>query len=178
MIKIVIASALAVCLTTPMLAQSDQESIGQAINDLSYSWDLEAGTLNSYQGLSRFCQSPEYRTEITDLLNNIHHYDSVLYDQLVKASRFNKDKEIEKTLQEIAEFEGEYGMKNFIDFLHKECANRNDIEKHSEELKNDIGSESYGGQVYLVETELNKFIKQITKRVDNIRQHVHHLHIK
>lgn len=178
MIKTVIASVLAFGLSFPMLAQSENDGIGQAINDLTYSWDLEATELNSYLGLSKFCLSQEYRTEITDLLNDIHHYDSVLYDRLVKASRFNKDKEIDKTLQEISDFEGEYGMKNFFSFLREECKDRNEIEKNAEDLKNDIGSQSYSGQVYLVETELNKYIKQITKRVDNIRKHVQHLHIK
>lgn len=178
--RILIASLLSIFLSAPAWSQTDEsaETLSKEIDDLTYSWDLEADNLNSYDGLTKFCKDANYRKEITDLLNNIHHYDSVLYDRLVKAARFNKDKEIEKTINEISQFEDEYNMKSFIAFLHDECSNRNDIEKHSEELKNDIGDQSYSGQIYLIETELNKFIKQITRRVDNIRVHVHHLHVK
>ena len=69
-------------------------------------------------------------------------------------------------------------MKNFIHFLHEECVAQKDIEKNSKELKNDIGSESYDSQVYMLEIELGKFVKHITKRVDKIREHVHHLGVK
>ncbi|MFH6982222.1 hypothetical protein [Marinoscillum luteum] len=158
--------------------ENEQTSLGATIDKLSYDWDLEADNLNSYDGLSKFCLDKDYRIGVIQLLNDIHHYDSVLYDRLTKASRFNKDKEIDKTLKEISKFETGYSLKDFIHFLHEECTTRSDIEKHSTESRNDIGSNSYDGQVYIVETELNKFIKHITKRVDHIREHVHHLHIK
>lgn len=171
----IIAILIAWCLPAQ---ENDSPTLGTAIDDLTFSWDLEADNLNSYDGLSKFCVDVDYRLEVIELLNEIHHYDSVLYDRLVKASRFNHDKEIEKTLKEIAKFEDKYSMKSFIHFLHEECNYRNDIEKNAKEAKNDIGENSYDGQIYIVETELNKYIKHVTKRVDHIREHVHHLHIK
>lgn len=177
--KRIILSVFAVLAVCSVFAQEDdQKTLGTVIDDLTYEWDLEADNLNNYEGLSRFCVDKEYRLNVIDLLNDIHHYDSVLYDRLVKAARFNDDREINKTLKEIAKFEEEYSMKKFIHFLHEECIVRSDIEKNAEDLRNDIGSSSYDGQIYIVETELNKYIKHITRRMDHIREHVHHLHIK
>ncbi|MEQ9303245.1 MAG: hypothetical protein RJQ14_04960 [Marinoscillum sp.] len=157
---------------------AQEASLGSAIDELTYKWDTEAKNLNSYEGLSKFCDDTEYRLEVIGVLHEIHHYDSILYNRLVTASRFNKDKEIEKTLDEITKFEKKYSMKQFIHFLHEECISRNAIEKESKESRNDIGANSYDGQIYIIETELNKYIKHITKRVDHLRKHVHHLHIK
>lgn len=157
---------------------NNEESLGKTIEELTLQWDKEADKLNNYNSLHQFCLAAEYRNEIITLLNNIHHYDSVLYDRLSKAARFNKDREIQKTLTEIETFEKEYDMQTFLHFLHNECIAVKEIEKSAKETRNDIGEYSYDSQVYRVETELNKFIKQITKRMDHIRKHVHHLHIK
>jgi len=156
----------------------DDNTLGQTIDELTYQWDMEAKGLNNYQGLTDFCVNKEYRLGMIGLLNDIHHYDSVLYDRAVKAQRFKKSKEIDKLLKDISKFEEKYSMKSLIHFLHDECNARKAIEKDSDESKNDFGSNSYDGQIYIVETELNKFVKHITKRVDHIRKHVHHLHIK
>ncbi|MFY0605242.1 MAG: hypothetical protein JXR10_00915 [Cyclobacteriaceae bacterium] len=172
-------SIIAITCTLLLSAKAQEStSLGATIDELTYKWDTEAENLNSYNGLTEFCVDKEYRTELIGLLNDIHHYDSVLYDRLVKAQRFKKDKEIEKTLKDISKFEDKYSMKKLIHFLHEECNARKDIEKNADESRNDFGANSYSGQIYIVETELNKYIKHITKRVDHLRKHVHHLHIK
>ena len=148
--------------------ETTNETLGQSIDKLTYRWDTEAEKLSSYEGLITFCDNESYRFEVIELLNDIHHFDSVLYQRLVKAQRFNHDKE----------FEGHYAMKELIHFLHQECIEKGKIEKNAKELRNDIGENSYDGQVYLIEVELNKYIKHITKKVDIIRKHVHHLHIE
>lgn len=179
--KRIILGTLAFSLFFTSSAQDENslsgKSLGKIIEELTYNWDDEAVKLNNYGGLNKFCASPEYRNEIISLLKDIHHYDSALYDRLVKASRFSKDKEIEKTMKEIEKFETEYDMKSFLHFLHEECVRVKDIEHNADISKNDIAENSYDGQVYLVETELNKYIKHITKRMDHIRKHIHHLHL-
>lgn len=170
--------ALVLVLFGTRAQESESGSLGETIDDLTYRWDKEANTLRTYEGLVEFCDNENYRFDVIDLLNDIHHFDSVLYQRLTKAQRFNHDKEIEKTLHDISKFEKNYSMKDLIHFLHEECIEKNKIEKDSEELRNDIGENSYDGQIYIVEVELNKYIKHITKRVDVIRKHVHHLHIK
>lgn len=155
-----------------------QEGLGAHIDALTKKWDVESEILRTYDGLSKFCDDREYRLEVVDMVNSIHHYDSSLYAQLQKAYRFNKDHEIEKTIKEIEKFEKQYSMKKFIHFLHEECITRKGIEKNAKESRNDIGANSYDGQVYIVETELNNYIRHITKIVDHIDKHVHHLHVK
>ena len=158
-----------------VLAQD--ESLGQKIDELTYAWDSKSPDLMEYENLSKFCLSDEYRTDFITLLQDLHHYDSVLLERLSKAARFSHDREIEKTLREIETFESEYSIRDFIHFLREECDRRKSIEHEADDLKKDIGTNSYDGQIYLIETELHNFIKNTTKRVDHIRKHVHHLHI-
>lgn len=164
--------------STSSIVSAQEETLGKKIDELTYAWDLESVTLNNYEGLSNFCDDKEYRLELVNLLNDIHHYDSVLYSRLLKASRISDDRAIDKAIKDIEKFEKGYSMRKFIHFLHEECKDRSEVEKNSENLKSEIGSESYSGQIYIIEIELNKYIKHITKRVDHIREHVHHLHVK
>ena len=145
------------------------------IDEITYDWDLEADKLSSYEGLQELCFDEAYRMKILKLLDDIHHYDTVLYNVLTKLSRTNDDKEIKKTLKDIKKFETEYDSKSFIHFMNGECKAMNEIEKSSDKTANDVGINSYSGQVYLLETELYKYVKHVTARVDKIRLHVHHL---
>ncbi len=170
-------SAVLLVLSINSYSQETQESLGKIIDDITYAWDLESNNLDTYDGMLKFCTSREYRLEIIGMLHDIHHYDSVLLDRLNKAVRFNKSKELEKTLKDIEAFEKEYSMKEFVQFLFDECQGISDIERHKKDLIDEIGEESYDGKRYLIETEIAKYIHHITKRVDTIREHVHHLHI-
>ncbi|WP_424961055.1 hypothetical protein [Ekhidna sp.] len=156
------------------LAQ-EEERLDEKIDQITYDWDLEADKLSSYEGLQQLCTDETYRGKILNLLNEIHHYDSVLYDVLVKLSRTSDDKEIKKTLKDIKKFEEQYDTQSFITFMGEECKAMREIEKEAEETANDVGYNSYDGQVYLLETELFKYVKHVTSRVDKIRLHVHHL---
>ena len=159
-------------------AQQDTLSLGQTIDLLVNSWDEEAVMLESYTGLRQFCKDINYRTRIITLLQDIHHQDSVLYERAKIASKKTKDHEVFKLIEEIESFEKEYTMKEFIHFLHIECDAQSDLERHKKELKTEVAEESYDSKVYVLEVELRKYIHHITKRVDNIQVHVHHLHIK
>jgi len=160
-------------------AQESGETLGRKISDITFKWDLESIALNSYDGLLTFCNDKEYRYGVIDLMREIHHYDSMLYDRLIKANRISSsNKEINRAIKEIEKFEKEYSAKKFIAFLREECMNASDIEKNSRDLKNELASESYDGQILIIENLLNKYIKHITKRLDHIRKHVQHLHIE
>lgn len=169
---------LVLLLTGPVMLYAQGETVTKKIDELTTNWDIESKSLNSYEGLTKFCTDTQYRTHLIELLGSIHHYDSMMYERLVQASRRSDDKEINKTLKDIRDFEGKYSMKAFVHFLHTECNDRADIEKHAKELRSEVGSESYSGQIYLVEIELNKYIKHITSRMDNIRKHIDHLYAK
>lgn len=166
---------LSIITSIAAVAQPAAERLDEQIDDVTYSWDLEADKLATYDGLLYVCSNQEYRTKVISLLNEIHHLDSVLYGVLVKLEKKSKDKEISRTLKDIKKFEMEYGTKNFIHFMGDECHAAGEIEKDAENTKNQVGINSYSGQVYVLETELFKYVKHVTQRVDKIRLHVHHL---
>ncbi|MEQ8906557.1 hypothetical protein [Ekhidna sp.] len=152
-----------------------EERLDEKIDEITYDWDLEADKLSTYAGLQELCSDEAYRVQILKLLDQIHHYDTVLYGILVKLSRTSDDREIKKTLKDIKKFEEEYDTQSFVHFMNEECKAMRDIERHAEETANDVGINSYSGQVYILETELYKYVKHVTARVDKIRLHVHHL---
>ncbi len=53
------------------------------------------------------------------------------------------------------------------------ASRRKDIEKNARKTGEDKDAD-----VYVLETELMKYVKQITKRIDVVREHVHHLGVK
>ena len=158
-----------------VFSQEESERLDEKIDDLTYSWDLEADKLSSYEGLTNLCSDEDYRSEIFQLLKDIHHYDTILYNTLKDISRRNSNKEIVRTLRDIRKFEEGYDMKNFIYFMREECKAMIDIEKNADDTRNEVSFTSYSGQVYILETELFKYVNHITRRVDKIREHVHHL---
>ncbi|MEQ9405013.1 MAG: hypothetical protein RIM99_15580 [Cyclobacteriaceae bacterium] len=155
--------------------QEENKRLDEKIDEVTYSWDLEADKLTTYEGLLYVCGDQEYRNKVISLLNEIHHLDSILYTVLLDLSRKSDDKEVKKTLKDIKKFEEEYDTKSFIHFMSEECKAAKEIEKNADKTKNDVGENSYSGQVYLLETELFKYVKHVTQRVDKIRLHVHHL---
>lgn len=159
----------------PLVAQEGEERLDERIDKVTYSWDLEADKLATYEGLISVCGDKEYETKVVSLLNEIHHLDSVLYGVLLKISKTSTDKEVKKTLKDIKKFEEDYGTKNFIHFMSQECIAASEIEKNAKDTRNEVGQNSYSGQVYILETELFKYVKHVTQRVDKIRLHVHHL---
>lgn len=175
--KVVLLLAL-ICAGVFSFAQETRESLGKKIDELTYAWDLEADNLDTYEGMMKFCSNRDYRLETIQLLHDIHHYDSVLLERLQRASRFSKNHEVQKTLKDIEKFETEYSMKEFIAFLYEECKGMSELEKNRETIMDDVADESYDGKRYILETEIAKYIHHITKRVDVIREHVHHLHIE
>ena len=156
----------------------ETKSIGATIDDLVFDWDLESIYMEEYSGFKRFCEEEEYRDEMINLLKAIHHYDSVLYDRLAQAQRFKHSKEIQKTLRDIEAFEAEYDMHSFLKFLNSECVELKKLDRRKADLEDEVGEESYDGQKYILINETSKYIHHITKRVDLLRKHVHHLHIK
>ncbi len=157
------------------LAQETQKRIDEKVDEITYDWDLEADKLATYEGLGSICTDDEYRTKILNLMSDIHHYDTILFGILTNLSKQRKDKEIKRSLKDIAKFEEKYNPKNFSHFMGQECKAFKDIEKHADDLRNEVGQYSYSGQVYILETELSKYVKHVTASVDRIRQHVHHL---
>lgn len=160
---------------TSLIAQDAEERVDEKVDQITYDWDLEADKLATYEGLGSICLDEEYRSKILSLMKDIHHYDTVLFEILTKLSKKNKDKEIKRTLKDITKFEEKYNPKNFAHFMNQECNALKELEKNADDLRNEVGQNSYSGQVYILETELSKYVRHVTSSVDRIRQHVHHL---
>ncbi len=152
---------------------AQEETVGAKIEELTLKWDDEAEKLASYDGLTKFCLDAGYRGEMIGTLKGIHHYDSVLYETIAKKARFGGSSEMKKTMKDIEKLEDGYSIRDFLVFLQEECNFRKDIEKNARKTGEDKDAD-----VYILETELTKYVKQITKRIDVVREHVHHLGVK
>ena len=149
------------------------ENIGEEIETLTYEWDNESTGLETYDGLSKFCADANYRDEIVSTLKGIHHFDSMLYLVIQKKVRFGGDAEMKNTLKDIEKLQNQFSISEFLSFLSDECRARKEIENNMKKYGEDVD-----GDVYMLEVELQKYIKKVTKQVDMIRKHVHHLGVK
>lgn len=158
-------------ITTALFTQAQDEDIVKIIDDLTVKWDKRADELGKYTGLKYYCTSDFYRNETIELLDKIHHYDTVLYQVVSEKYAGSNDKEAKETLDEILTVETEYTTPNFKTFLSEECA---DYTEASEEYGTQSGSKFYK-KVEKIEQELAKYVENITNRIDLIDEHIHHL---
>lgn len=168
------------CLSALLLCSSHvrAQSLLASLDQTTFNWDLLSSELQTYEGLKKYCNDDEFKKEVLNTLENLHHYDTIIYNVLVKKFRVHKTKEIEKTLEEIKLFETEYSPEKFIYFLGKECKEERYIEHHKKETIHEIGAESYDGQIAILENQLFRYVKHVTKIVDHIKDNAHHLHLE
>jgi len=155
-----------------VFAQQEAEIV-KTIDDLRYTWDDEALKLETYEGLGEFCGNSEYRKKIISMLDDIHHYDTLLYGIVTRKYEANEDQEAKATLNDIETLEVDYTTKSFRRFIHKECNTYNEIENNL----GAAGGSEYNKEVKALEKELKKYVIEITKQIDIIDEHVHHLHL-
>ena len=63
-------------------------------------------------------------------------------------------------------------MHSFLKFLSAECAELGKLDRRKSDLEDEVGQESYDGQMYILINETSKYIHHITKRVDLLQKHV------
>lgn len=165
--------SIALLLTISSYAQQSEAEVVKAVDDLTINWDNEAEKLQTYEGLGSFCGNSIYRKKIIGMLDEIHHYDTLLYGIVTRKFEANKDPEAKATLDDIETLESDYTTKAFRRFIHKECNTYNEIENN---LGREKGPE-YKKEVKTLENELKRYVKEITKQIDLIDEHVHHLHL-
>lgn len=144
------------------------KNIVEIVDDLTVRWDDAAKKLESHGGLSDYCRDKAYRDNTLDLLKSIHHYDSSLYAIVTQKYAENQDKEAKATLDDIATLERDYTTRSFIDFLRKECISYNDAERNKT-----MGT--YKKEIKEIEKELKKYVDAVTRQIDIVDDHVHHL---
>lgn len=164
-------SVLVLCFCCFVLSAQEEEDIVKIIDDLTITWDKEALKLKTYKGLQEYCSTRPYRTKTIKLLDQIHHYDTLLYGIVQRKYANKKDSEAEATIKDIEKLEIEYTTKNFKAFIHRECNGVNEIElNYGRE-----GGNQYKKEVAKLEKELAKYVESITLRIDVIDEHIHHL---
>lgn len=159
--------------------KSQELSLEQEFDQLVTEWEALSEDLSTYSGLKSYCTIDAYKANVINTLGIIHHYDSLVLQIITDPAEMAllEDKEQKATLKEIEKFESEYSTTAFMIKLKDECKFRRDIEHDKKYSKNDIGANSYDGQILLLETDLRKYIKHIDSRVEHIDNHVHKLHI-
>ena len=165
--KIKILLLLSLTTVSYMLSAQD-EDIVKIIDDLTIEWDEEAKDLETYEGLTKYCRDKAYRDNTIELLNKIHHYDSALFKIVTDKYANNKDPEAKATLEDIETLELDYATRRFLNFLRRECMSLNDNENN----KNMDGYEDF---VKDIEDEMIQYVEDITKQIDLIDDHIHHL---
>lgn len=172
--KSVFFSVICFFITLCAFTQEQESEVVKAIDDLTIRWDNEAITLQTYEGLGKFCGNSQYRKQVIKMLDEIHHYDTLLYGIVTgKLAKNNQDKEAKSTLDDIQTLEVDYTTKSFKRFIHQECNTYNEIERNLGRAK---GPE-YEQEVATLNGELKKYVVEITKQIDLIDEHVHHLHL-
>ena len=68
-------------------SNEDTLSVVEHLDELTLLWDEKSIELKTYQGLRKFCRSSAYRNSIIEMLESMHHYDSLLYDMAIEASK-------------------------------------------------------------------------------------------
>lgn len=153
------------------LGTAQEKDIVAIIDDLTIKWDKQAVDLSKYAGLKYYCTADQYREKTIQLLDDIHYYDTLLYGIVDRKYADTKDKAASITLKEIITVETEYTTPNFKGFLSQECDRFAEIENTFSKAD---GSKYYD-EIEKLEKELDKYVGSITKRIDLIDEHIHHL---
>ncbi len=157
---------------TVAYGQESEPEIVAIVDDLRYKWDDEAEGLKTYEGLLEYCRTKPYRDKITKLLDDIHHYDSTLYDIVRTKYDENEDPEAAATIEDIEKLELDYKTRSFRSFLLLECTKRNDLDRNAGRT----GLDRNSPEVLALEKELANYVEQVTMQVDVVDEHIHHLH--
>ena len=166
----IISMLFILCLIQSLQAQKS-ENIVDIIDDLTVRWDQGAINLKTYQGIQEFCLNSTYQKQTTELLDEIHHWDTTLYFIVQQKIDTNKDKEAAETLKDIERLETEYSTIRFKEFIQNECTQLKVIEDSFDEAT----VKRYEKDIRHFEKELVKYVNSITYRIDIIDEHIHHL---
>ena len=156
---------------------ADNLSLKTKIGILATSWEVESKRLTEYVGLSGFCMDEGYRNVVHTLLNEIHHFHGILYEELKATADHHDQKKLRKVLNEIEKIEEDYNIESFNDFFRERCYAQQKLEKRSDHYKAGFGVHSYYGKIYVLEEELYRYLKRFEKSIFKIKKHMKHLHI-
>lgn len=159
---------LSVLLVSFKLTYAQEEPLVPKLDLLRNNWDQKAIEMSGFEGLSRYCTESSFRIEITDLLNEIHHYDSLLYKVVLEKYKSRNNAEVLSAKKAIEKLEVDYKTGSFQQFLRKECAKYNEAEQNK-------AFGTYDKDKKSIEKELNNYVEAVTKQIDLVDEYAHHL---
>ncbi len=136
-------------------------------------WDAKVSFIRTLEDLRNLCRNRDFRVDLIELLDEIHHYDTTLYNTVIAKYSHNSDPEAKATLEDIETLELDYTTRSFKGFVHHECNEYNFVKNNFS--KSDPG---YAEEKNRIEIELNKYVSAITWQVDVIDEHAHHLDLQ
>lgn len=157
------------CMINLTIAQ--ESDIVKTIDKLTLQWDNTAIKMRTYKGMKDYCRNNNYRYVTIRLLKKIHHHDSALYKIVTNKFDANEDAEAKATLDDIVLLEKDYTTQSFLEFLKTDCSKLEDVERNFAS-KN---KKRYEKEQALFEVELEKYVNAITKQIDIVDEHIHHL---
>ncbi len=150
-----------------------KDNLVKVIDDLRYNWDEAAISLKDYQGIQHFCSDSTKKVQTIQLLDEIHHWDTTLYRIVQEKYDLNQDKEAKATLKDIETLETDFTTEKFKNFIQEEC-------DQIKVIRNDFDAltiKQYEKNIRKFEKELINYINIVTRRIDLIDEHVHHLRL-
>ncbi len=138
-------------------------------------WKAMSKDISVYEGLLKYCDDQAYRDEVDALLGGIHHYDTLMYRILIKKrDQYADNKEIQQTLKKIQKIEHKFKPSHFHRHLNNDCHKSKKLEKNRDALKNDLHMNSYQGQIFLIESDMQQYTNRITRMVNLINKSAAH----
>jgi len=152
------------------ICMAQDSEIVRIMDALRAEWDTKVQFLSSYDDLRNLCGNDSYRRDLVAVLNTIHHYDTTLYEAVMEKYTRTSDPVAKATLDDIEALEANYTTRSFMIFVRKECQEY----KLTENGVSKEGTE-YEANRKRIEMELIKYLPEITRQIDLIDEHAHHL---
>jgi len=135
-------------------------------------WEREMALLTQYHGLASFCESADHREGVYGLLDEIHNYHGLLYQELLETTHHHSARTIRRILKHLVKLEEDYSIQNFNAFFGERCKAQTELEAMARQYKSGFGMHSYDGKIHVLEIEMHRYLKTLTKRISKVKKHV------
>ena len=152
---------------------TSDKNIVEIMDYLRGDWDAKVAFIRTLEDLRNLCRNRSFRVDLIELLDEIHHYDTTLYNTVIAKYSYNSDPEARATLDDIEKLEVDYTTRSFKGFVHHECNEYNFVNNNFSKA-----DPEYAEEKARVEVELNKYVNSITWQIDIIDEHAHHLDLR
>ncbi len=170
-----ILTLLSAALSLQKVAANNGPVLAQNFPDLAQKWQQVSKEVSTYTGLKKFCASSEYRSNLDNILEKIHLYDSVLCISIKQHAGLYDGRKLRKALKSVEDFEEKYKAYQLTQHLNGECFSQKKMERHYRKTKNNTGLHSYDNGVIVTEVYLRRYVKNIDKLMAHIERHLHFL---